>query len=261
MLLLRMTATIGLIAAMKMEARPVLRLLGPWERFALRGFPAYRFTSRGTDCVLVESGAGMENAETAAHALLSAVEPLCLVSFGIAGAVEREVRVGDVIAASRASFLENGLPGRTCALAPLPEAARRGAERALETCGARLYAGSAITTRGEQPTLAQLQGFAHPLLDMETAGIARAAGEWGTPLFSLRSMSDTPDEPLPIAIEELMDAEHALRLANIAGICLRHPSTVSRLLRFGRNAVKAAENAAVAVAAILEYPFPTGGYP
>jgi nucleoside phosphorylase len=256
-----MAATIGLIAAMGMEARPVLRLLGPWERYPLHGYRAYRFTSAGAECILVESGMGMEKAEAASRALLSAVEPLCLVSFGIAGTVETDVHVGDVILATRASMLENGRTGPPRALASLPEAARRAADLSLGSIGARLYTGTAVTTRGEQPSPRQLAGFAHPMLEMETIGIARAAEEHGTPLLSIRSMSDTPDEPIPCAMDELMDPEHTLRLSNIVRICLRHPSIVARLLRFSRNGRTAAENAAVAVAAILKDPSLLGGSP
>lgn len=239
---------------MGMEARPALRLLGPCESYPLSGHHAYRFALSGADCILVESGMGIEKATAAARALLSAFEPLYLISFGIAGSIEQGVHIGDVIVATQVLLFENGRIGRARLLASLSETARLAAERALEAPAARLYTGTAITTRGPQPTALQLQGWSHPVLEMETMGIARAAGEHGARLLSIRSISDTPEAPLPMAMEALMDAEFNLRLANIARICLRHPLTVPGLLQFSRNGMKAAENAAIAVAAILGDP-------
>lgn len=239
---------------MGMEARPALRLLGPFERYPFRGYRAYRFALSGADCILVESGMGIERATAAARALLSAFEPLYLISFGIAGSIEQGVQIGDVIVATQVLLFENGRLGKARPLGSLSESSCLAAEQALDASAARLYTGTAITTRGPQPTAPRLQGVSHPVLEMETMGIARAAGEHSVRLLSIRSISDTPEAPLPTAMEALMDAEFNLRFANIARICLRHPSKVLGLLRFSRNGMKAAENAAVAIAAILRDP-------
>jgi adenosylhomocysteine nucleosidase len=239
---------------MAMEARPPLRLFAPAKRYPLRGYRAYRFELSAADCILVVSGMGIERAAAAARALLRAAAPRYLVSFGIAGAVENDVHIGDVIVASQVSLFAQGNLGQGYSLASLSEPARQAVQRALENRGARVYTGTAITTQGPQPTPMQLAGYAHPMLEMETAGIARAAREHGTPLLSIRSISDTPDEPIPMPMEELVDAESNLRFASIARACLRNPAMLPRLIRVARNGKRAAENAAVAIAAILEDP-------
>jgi adenosylhomocysteine nucleosidase len=236
---------------MAMEARPALRLHAPWKPYPLRGYRARRFTLPGADCILVESGMGIDRATAAARALLSAARPRYLLSFGIAGAVENDLRIGDVIVAAQVLLIQHGSRGQALELAALSEEAYRAVQGVLETGGARLYTGTTITTQGPQPTARQLEGLAHPVLDMETAGIARAAMEHGTPLLSIRSVSDTPDDPIPIAMEELFDADFNFRFAGVAKACLRQPAILRQLLRVGRNGKKAAQNAALAVAAIL----------
>lgn len=237
---------------MAMEARPVLRLLAPWKRFTAHGLPMYRLSPAGTECVLVESGMGADRAAGATEALLAAFSPRYLVSFGIAGAVEPDIHIGDVIVARHVASFEHGDLGQGRALASLSQEAHRAAGRATESRDARLYLGTAITTAGPQPSLSKLGALTHPILEMETAAIARVAEEHGTPLLSIRSVSDAPEEPIPMPFEYLIDERGALRIGRIVGELLRHLSLLPRLIRVGRNGAKASENAAVVVAAILE---------
>jgi adenosylhomocysteine nucleosidase len=247
-----MSDTIGLIVAMKMEGRPLLRLLGPGRRHRISGFPARLFSLPDAECVLVESGMGIQRATAAARALVKAFMPRALISFGIAGAVEKELRIGDVIVAVQVAAFGKDGTSPALNLDPISVPAREAVQRVLETRGARLYTGTAMTTPGAQPTRVQLQAWAHPVLEMETMGIARVARENGTPLLSIRSISDNPDEPIPFALEDFIDAHDNFKSASMAIEILRHPAILGRLIRFGRNGKRAAENAAAAVAAILE---------
>jgi adenosylhomocysteine nucleosidase len=249
-----MTETIGLIAAMAMEARPVLLVLGPWTQFTVSGRPLYHLALDGVECVLVESGIGAERAAAASEAILSACSPRYLVSFGIAGAVEPEIHIGDVIVARNAATFEHGALGHIRALACLSKKAYQAVVHAVEAHGIRLFDGTAITTTGPQPPESLLGTWTHPILEMETAAIADVAQKHGTPLLSIRSISDAPEEPIPMAVEDLVDENGTLRVARIAGRLLRHPSMLSRLIRVGRNGARASENAAMVVTTILRDP-------
>jgi adenosylhomocysteine nucleosidase len=246
-----MAETMGLIAAMAMEARAILRRFSPWKPFRIHGLPAYRLAIAGADCVLIESGMGTDKAAAATEALLKDVSPRSLVSFGIAGAVETGIRIGDVMVARHATSFEGGKLSAGRPLAALSQTAYRAAERALEAHGVRLYVGTTITTAGPQPPLSLLKSWMHPILDMETAAIARVAAAYKIPLVSIRSISDSPDQPLPMALEDLIDENGGMRIGHIAGRCLRHPSLLLALIRVGKNGAKAAENAAPVVAEML----------
>jgi adenosylhomocysteine nucleosidase len=245
--------TIGLIAAMAEEIRPLLRRAGKWERVGCGAFRCYRFQISAMDCLLVESGIGPTRAAAAARALLSLVTPRLLVSFGIAGAVEADLRIGDVIIAGKACLLEDGSPEHPLPLAPLPEAAQTAAGRALEPSGAHLYPGTTITTRGSQVVLGGPGKLVHPVLEMETAAIARIAADRGIPLLALRSISDNPGEPIPINLEGWYDEEYHLVIPKVIRVILGNPRLLPQLLKLYQNSRKAEQNLAVALMAVLDH--------
>ena len=56
----------------------------------------------------------------------------------------------------------------------------------------------------------------HPILEMETAGIAQVAAENGIPLLSIRAISDGPRAPIPFNLGEMMDEDANLRAGRTA---------------------------------------------
>jgi hypothetical protein len=112
--------------------------------------------------------------------------------------------------------------------------------------------GTAITTSGEQAPLAGAHDIACPVLEMETAGVLRAASEHGIPLLSIRSISDSPDEPLPFSIGDSLDRDGRLRPGRVAAMVLRNPRLIPRLARLRQNMDRAMGNLVAAVLAALE---------
>jgi len=219
-------------------------------------FRCYRFRLFDRNCLLVKSGIGLKRAMDATYALLAATSPQFLVSFGVAGAVNDDLRIGDVIVASNTCLLDKGIPSQFQRLAPLSDAARHAATQALQQRGARFVSGTAITTRGSQVVQLQPKEMAHPVLEMETAGVARVAAEQGISLMALRAVSDGPQAPLPFSIEAVTDEELNPRIGKIIKTILRHPQIVLQFRWLGRNVEKAAENAAIALVAALSQPLP-----
>jgi nucleoside phosphorylase len=115
--------TIGLIAAMTQESDALLRCIRKWERTELGPFRAVRFRLLDRDCLLVTTGMGLQRAADGTHALLAAITPHLLISFGIAGAVNDNLHIGDVVVAGSTWLLDMGLPGQPQPLASLSEAA------------------------------------------------------------------------------------------------------------------------------------------
>ena len=100
---------------------------------------------------------------------------------------------------------------------------------------------------------AQLQPkeMAHPVLDMETAGITHVAAEQGIAFMALRAVSDGPRAPLPFDLESMSDEDFNLDIGKIIMTVLRHPHIILQSHRIVRNVEKAAENAAIALVAAL----------
>lgn len=245
--------TIGLIAAMPQESKALLRCLGKWKRISFGGLPSYEFQTGGRKCVLVTSGMGLRRAGEAARILLERVSPQILISFGVAGAVRADLHIGDVVAIQATCLLERGNPGPFLHLSSLSAPAQKAASEALRASGAKMVCGTAVTTRGSQMAHL-LPEIAHPVLEMETIGIARVAEEQGIPLLALRAVSDGPQAPLPFNLEELMDEKDNLRIGMLLKTALRHPGLIFQSIRMGRNMERAAQNAAAALAAAVSQP-------
>jgi adenosylhomocysteine nucleosidase len=246
--------SVGLIAAMPEEVRPLLRRVAGWQACRVGRFSGYRFRLGGRDCLLVRSGIGLQRAGEAARALVAEARPSLLVSFGVAGAVRDGLQIGDVVAIGSASLLDQwGRPGLVVDLArwSVPAQAAAAETLALVGGGARLVWGTALTTPGAQAVQAEALAMENPLLEMETTAIAQAAVEYNIPLVGLRGVSDNPAQPLPIDPSAVMDEDYHLRIGRLAGILARRPGIMLQLGRLHRNTALAAENAAVAVVAAL----------
>jgi adenosylhomocysteine nucleosidase len=248
--------TIGLIAAMPQESEALLRCISKWKPIALGPFRAARFRLSDRDCLLVTTGMGSQRAADGTCALLAAINPHLLISFGIAGAVNDSLHIGDVVVAGSTCLLDMDLPGQPQPLAILSEAAWDAASQVLQPDGARLVAGTAITTRGSQVISKSLERMAHPILEMETAGIAQVAARMGIPLVSIRSVSDGPQAPIPFNLEAVIDEKYNLRMGKILMMVLHNPRIVLESRRILLNSRRAADHAARVVVAVLSQPLP-----
>jgi adenosylhomocysteine nucleosidase len=248
--------TIGLIAAIPQESKALLRCIRGWSRTSLTPFQGARFQLMDRNCLLVTSGMGLKRATDATRTLLTASSPHLLVSFGIAGAVNADLQIGDVVVAGNTCLLEDVFLGKFQPLISLSEAAWNAAARVLHPKGARLVPGTAITTRGSQVVPQQLGEIADPILEMETAGIAHVAAEKGIPFLSLRSISDGPRSPIPLDLEAVMDDEYNFRIGKLVKTVLRHPEIILKSRHLLQNSRKAADHAAIALVAALSQPSP-----
>lgn len=243
--------TIGLIAAMTLERDALLRNVNGLKRVKLGSFDAKIFKLFGQTCWLVTSGMGVRRASEAARMLVESSAPRCLISFGIAGAVESDVQIGDVVTAEAVCRLDQGVAGPLLRLAAWPAAARCAASQALLARGARLWTGTAVTTGGGKGMEGRLEKMMHPILEMETAGIAQVAAEKCIPLYSIRAISDGPDAPIPFDLGELVDEDANLQAVRLWRTILRHPGIVFKAGRLIQNSRIAANNAAAALMAAI----------
>lgn len=253
-----MLGTIGLIAAMPQESGALLRYVKKWKRFRLGLFRAQGFKLSGWDCRLVTSGMGIRHASEAARVLVEMAAPQLLVSFGIAGAVEEDLKIGDVVMAEAVCQLDQGALNPPASLACLSAGAWEAAAQALAGRGARLFSGTAVTTRGSQIHKSQLGELVHPVLEMETAGIAQVAAGSGIPLIALRAISDGPCAPIPFNLGEIMDEDANLQTGKAVKAILRQPGIVLQIRRLMGNTRLAADNAAVALLAAMSQPAVVG---
>src|SRR6266540_4584744 len=142
-----------------------------------------------------------------------------LISTGFAGALNDQLKVGDLLLAKNFSTVD--LNERRSFFSRFP----------IHT--ADLLTVAVLIDSGEERNkIARTSGAA--AVDMETEFIARVCAEHGVPLLSLRVITDTPREPLPAPPKILFDMERQRTdYRQLSSYVLKNPATLWRLIRFG----------------------------
>jgi purine-nucleoside phosphorylase len=152
-----------------------------------------------------------------------------LISAGFAGALENELRVGNVLVAENYS---------TADLIASPR---------LQLDDEGTYLGKLLTVprmvefQGEREDLAKRTGAI--AVDMETEVIATTCAEHQLPMLSVRAISDTASAPFPAPAKVLFDvARQKTNFLRLASYLLTHPSAFGRLNAF-RQQIEVARKA------------------
>ena len=248
---------IGLVAAMPEEFKPLLKISGKYKKEKIEGFDAYRFTYGKEKILLIKSGMGLKNAAAATITLIKSAEPCLIVNFGFCGGVTPGLEVGDIIVAQRILMNKETLFSPQSGI--VEEQAKRITRALASTLGGKIFnvhGGTFITTaeiRSKADMARLVPSWAkNPVLDMETAAVARAAAKEGVPLISLRGVSDDAGEELGFSIGELTDGKMNMRIGKVIITVAKKPWIVPQLLRLAKNSREAGRNLALAMAALLE---------
>ena len=149
----------------------------------------------------------------------------CLISAGFAGALDNNLKIGDLLLAENFSTVS-----------PIE---RRASFSGLHIHIANLLTVPALIDSPEERNKLALKSGA-VAADMETEFIARACAAGGIPLLSLRVISDAPHNRLPAPPNVLFDIERQqTRMLKLATHLLTHPSRVPRLVQFARRITQA----------------------
>ncbi|HTY21321.1 MAG TPA: nucleoside phosphorylase [Geobacteraceae bacterium] len=248
---------IGLIAAMPEEIRPLLRLAGKYTKEKIDGLDAYRFTYGKEMILLVNSGMGLENAAAATKILINKAKPCLIVNFGFCGAVKPGPQVGDIMVAQR--ILLNGDTLFSPQSGIVEEEAKRLSRSLASSLNGkdfRVYGGAFITAAGiksKAEMVRLIPAWApNPVLEMETAAVAKTAAEGGVPLMAVRGVSDDAGEEFGFSISELTDNKLRIRFWKVFLTVARKPWIIPQMLRLTKNSRKAGKNLALAIATLLE---------
>lgn len=222
-----MKPTLGLVVALAVEAHSLLGRRH-WRRIDQRPI-YYRDLDDGTRLICICSGMGMDNAFSAALWLIDqGVTGLAIM--GVAGGLDPALKTGDLVLADMV-FEDRGKKD------PIWNADPICAELALGALAARgipVKRGSIITTRravitvDEKKTLyKQSRALA---VDMESAAVARAAGQAGLPFFVLRAICDAANQSVSGDLFHSLDANGNVQFPILLGKLLRRPSLAVELL-------------------------------
>ena len=159
------------------------------------------------------TGMGARHAERAAREAVHELRPARVFTCGFAGALNPALVIGDVVC-----------PRETICW---------GAKPVVFHCASRV----AITVAEKQALRAQTGA---DVVEMESAVITRVCRAAGVECVTLRAISDTAHEDLPLDFNALMTAEEKLSPLKLALAVLKAPQKIPALLRLGRNSATAA---------------------
>ncbi|MDT8364148.1 MAG: purine phosphorylase [Nitrosomonas sp.] len=228
----------GIVVAMQAEARCIAA-----QNFKLRQPVAVRDKLVVTLC-----GMGAEAARHAVACLIDQHDVAALISFGVAGALDANMRPGDLvvpatIVAEQTYSTDAHL--RTNIMHCLPGN--------MKVVGGTLAVSRQVLT-SEQEKLALATRTSACAVDMESGAIAAAAADKNIPFVAVRAITDPVQYSPPAALLGALHADGRVRPLPLLALLLRRQVQLAELLRLGsgmRAASATLKSAILRIEAIL----------
>jgi adenosylhomocysteine nucleosidase len=201
------TATHTLVCfAVAEEARPFQKIV------VLNPHPAVR---------IAVSGMGRCNAQAMIDAELKTSRPGLVLTCGYAGALNPELALGQIVFDADAAF---------------PDAS------GLEKLGGRavrfVHSEKIVVTAVDKARLRAETGA--DAVEMESAIIRAACRDQGIPSATVRVISDTASQDMPLDFNALMTPDLKMSFLRLSAMIMRSPQRIPALWAFGRESRKAA---------------------
>ena len=184
------------------------------------------------------TGIGRENAEKAAREFLAAHTPSLLLTCGFAGGLIDELRTGDVIFEIPASEGNNVFAGLRSKLTAA------GAKEAKFYCADRI-----ATTAADKKKLREETGA--DAAEMESGAIQAFCGTHGIPCVTVRVISDTANEDLPLDFNQFLKEDKSMDMSKLMMAVARAPWKMGALMELQKNTKLAAQKLAEVLWATL----------
>lgn len=241
---------IGIVVAMPEERKGIMKQVLSSTRTQRDGVLIFTGSLAGLPVCVVEGGMGTAAATRATRLLITEYRPELVVSAGFCGSVLPGPRIGDLVLANRILAVAGG---------DMKEVrVQRGSTLAADVCsllGYSLWDGCFITT---EQILAKADArqllpadVLHPVLEMESAAVALAAGAAGLPFLGFRSISDDAAEELAFSLDDMMDDSQRISIPKVLSLCLKSPRIIPQLVRLGNNSRIAATSLGLGLKEIL----------
>jgi adenosylhomocysteine nucleosidase len=213
---------IAITFALPAESSGVVRLLAKPATSVGAGDESIRGQIHGRSVAVFHTGVGEKSCRARIEKFLGQQQFRYLISAGFAGALDPELRVGDLLLSENFSSPE------------LLDSAHFDFPGGAPFVGKLATVPAVIDTNSARQRWAAESGAV--AVDMETEIIAAACATRGIPILSLRVISDTPAEPFPAPPAVLFDLEtQKTNVGRLALHLVTHPGAVGRLNAFRRR--------------------------
>lgn len=181
---------------------------------------------------VLTTGMGQKNARAAFEASCQAARPSLVLTCGFAGGLDARLPLGTVLFQADEGF-------------PLTPGLRSaGAQPGSFHC-----AGRVAVTVAEKAALRHATGA--DAVEMESSVIRELCRQRGIPSATVRVISDTAEEDLPLDFNALMTSDYRLNFLRLAGRLARSPGKIPELMRFQKRANFAADRLAETLQRVL----------
>lgn len=203
--------TIGVIGAMREEVEALTAVMEGREDVRTGPFVVHRGTIEGVSVLLAECGIGKVNAAALTQLILASGAARVIFT-GVAGAVDPDLAVGDVVVSGDAvqhdvdvtplGYAVGEVPGDGAVWTADPDLLERAVAAAHEAfrredAPGRVLVGrvaSGDTFVASPERVAELRSvFGAVCAEMEGAAVAQVCAKWSRPFVIVRSISDTAD--------------------------------------------------------------------
>jgi len=215
-----MTVQLAIIAALEREIQPLVR---GWQRVQFT-HEGHEFTGyQHEDLMAVAGGIGGEAARRTARAVVAQYQPCMLVSAGLAGALIRSLKVGNVI---------------------IPNVIIDGVTGAEYRCnlGEGVLGGGILVSSGQVAggiSKRELVDQFHALaVDMEAAAVAEVAREARIGFRCVKAISDDAEFPMP-PMNRFIDSQGRFQTAQFARWLAFRPALWPAVIALARNSNRA----------------------
>ena len=207
--------------------------------FALKeeAAPFRKIAAGKSDIVILIVGIGRQNAERAVREYLAEHKAEMVLTSGFAGGLNIDLKIGDVVfeIANRQSPIVND-----------PEPLDVGCYEKLIAAGAKpvkfFCADRIATTVAEKKKLRDETGA--DVVEMESAAIHEVCNERRIPCVTVRVISDTADEDLPLDFNLLAKPDKSLHFGKLAWAIAKSPGKIGALMELQKKTSFAAERLA-----------------
>jgi adenosylhomocysteine nucleosidase len=181
---------------------------------------------------ILVTGMGRKNSARLLEERLAKPAPKLVLTCGFAGALKPELKIGDVLFDADS---ESGLA------------------EWLQTSGAapaKFYCAPRVaTTTAEKIALRQITGA--DVVEMESAVIREICRQKKIPSATVRVISDTASQDLPLDFNALMTSDQTLSFPKLALALVKSPGKIPKLMELQRNTRFAAQELAKVLIALL----------
>ena len=190
------------------------------------------------------TGVGRQNAEKSVREFLATNSPELVLTCGFAGGLNPDLKLGEVVfeifpGSSRGNEAQIKIGNQS-------EPPHVGCYEKLVAAGAKpakfFCANRIATTVAEKKKLRDETGA--DAVEMESAAIHAACRERGIPCATVRAISDTAGEDLPLDFNVLSKPDKSLDFGKLVWAIIKSPGKIGALMQLQKNTMFAAEQLA-----------------